>query len=161
MLHRRIALVSTEEEPKKRVQGGVATSDVVVSAYVGRNEEVFPDIIKLHVPEGATVADVTYGKGTFWKNVPPLLYKLQATDIATGVDCRELPYDDGSIDCVVLDPPYMEGLFRKTTEHMAGSGTYGAFREHYSNGEGTTEGPKWHAAVTDLYFKCEFRRSCF
>ena len=28
-------------------------------------------------------------------------------DAATGTDCRELPYDDGAIDCVVFDPPYM------------------------------------------------------
>lgn len=142
-----------QKETKKRTQGGIATTNVVVSAYVGRNDEVFPDIIQLHVPIGSTVADVTYGKGVFWKRVPKDMYKLLATDIAMGVDCRKLPYEDNSLDCIVLDPPYMEGLFRKTSAHMAGNGTYSAFREHYSNGEGTTEGPKWHAAVTDLYFK--------
>jgi hypothetical protein len=48
----------------------------------------------------------------------------------------------------------MEGLFRKQTSHMAGSGSHSAFRENYSNGEATAEGgPKWHAAVLDLYFK--------
>ncbi len=145
--------VQDEAQPKKRVQGGITTSDVVVSAYIGGNAEVFPYVLYLHVPEGSTIADVTYGKGVFWKNVPKLLYKVLPSDIATGVDCRNLPYENESLDCVVLDPPYMEGLFRKTSDHMAGSGTYAAFREHYSNGEGTTEGPKWHAAVLDLYFK--------
>lgn len=138
---------------KKRVQGGIATSDVVMSAYVGGNAEVFPYILSLHVPEGATIADVTYGKGVFWKNVPKHLYKILPSDIATGIDCRRLPYGDASLDCVVLDPPYMEGLFRTNSNHMAGSGTYAAFRDHYSDGEETTEGPKWHAAVVDLYFK--------
>lgn len=71
-----------------------------------------------------------------------------------GVDCRKLPYVEGSIDCVVLDPPYMEGLFRKSEDHMTGGGSHSAFRAHYSNGKATTEpGPKWRAAVTDLYFK--------
>lgn len=137
----------------KRVQGGIATSDVVVSAYVDGNAEVFPKILSLHVPEGAIVADVTWGKGVFWKNVPEGIYQLKATDIQTGTDCRNLPYEDGTIDCVVLDPPYMEGLYRKSADHLAGAGTHAAFRKHYSNGMATTTGPKWHAAVLDLYFK--------
>lgn len=151
--------------PKKRVAGGVPSTDLVLSAYVGDNAEVFPDILKLHVPEGSTVADVTFGKGAFWKQVPVGKYNVLASDLTAkgndgkfdifqvkgGVDCRSLPYEDGSIDCVVLDPPYMEGLFRKDTGHLAGSGTYAAFREHYSNGQATTEGPKWHDAVLYLY----------
>jgi tRNA G10 N-methylase Trm11 len=138
---------------KKRAQGGVATSDVVMSARVGNNADVFPDILALHVAPGATIADVTYGRGVFWKNVPAHLYKILPSDIATGTDCRRLPYEDQSLDCVVLDPPYMEGLFRKQADHMAGSGTHRAFRDHYSDGVETVEGPKWHAAVVDLYFK--------
>lgn len=143
------------EEPKrkKRVVGGIATSDVVVSAHVGGNAEVFPQILELHVPHGSTVADVTWGKGVFWSNVSPKHYKLLASDLKTGQDCRCLPYTDESIDCVVLDPPYMEGLFRKHKDNLAGAGTHAAFREHYSNGQETTDGPKWHDAVLDLYYK--------
>lgn len=137
----------------RRVQGGITTSDVLQSAYVGGNEELFPRILELHVPAGSVVADVTHGKGIFWKNVPAGKYQLRATDIATGVDCRVLPYADDSIDCVVLDPPYMEGLFRHTADHLAGRGTYRTFRDTYSNGEATADGPKWHDAVLDLYFK--------
>jgi hypothetical protein len=141
----------------KRTQGGVATTNVIMSAYVGGNAEVFPQILSLHVPEGSVVADVTWGKGVFWKNVPQDKYKLLATDLKTGVDCRSLPYEDASIDCVVLDPPYMEGLFRRSTEHLAGSGTHAAFREHYSNGDRTEDdAPKWHGAVLDLYFKAGY-----
>lgn len=138
---------------KKRVQGGITTSDVVVSAYVGSNAEVFPKVLALHVPVGSVVADVTYGKGIFWKNIPAGLYELKSSDMAMGVDCCSLPYELGSIDCVVLDPPYMEGLFRNSVDQMAGGGTYAAFRETYSNGEETVGGPKWHAAVVDLYFR--------
>ena len=37
---------------------------------------------------------------------------------------------------------------------MGGSGTHSAFRRAYSHGEATKEGgPKWHAAVVDLYLK--------
>jgi hypothetical protein len=54
---------------------------------------------------------------------------------------------------VVLDPPYMEGFFRRSEDHKAGGGTHAAFREHYSNGDERPGGAKWHAAVTDLYFR--------
>ncbi len=130
----------------------MATTDVTLSAHVGGNAEIFPQILDLHVPVGAKIADVTWGKGVFWSNVPPGRYELLATDISMGVDCRELPYTDGELDCVVLDPPYMEGFFRGNADHKAGSGTHAAFRSHYSNGdERTTDGPKWHGAVIDLY----------
>lgn len=140
-------------QKKKRVSGGVATSNVIVSAHVGGNAEVFPQVLNLHVPKGSTVADVTWGKGVFWAKVPPKDYKLLASDLKTGQDCRSLAYEDESIDCVVLDPPYMEGLFRNKKENLAGAGSHAAFRENYSNGQETTEGPKWHDAVLDLYLK--------
>ncbi len=118
---------TTNGKPR-RVAGGITTSDVVLSAHLSGNAEVFPQVLALHVPKGATVADVTWGKGVFWQNVPLSAYKLLASDMKTGTDCRNLPYDSGSIDAVVLDPPYMEGLFRKSTGHMAGGGSHAAFR---------------------------------
>jgi hypothetical protein len=148
---------SGDREPtqkKPRVQGGVSTSRVITSAHIGDNSDIFPKILELHVPKGATVADVTYGKGVFWKKVSLRDYKLVRSDIQDGVDCRDLPYWKDSLDCVVLDPPYMEGLYRKSKSHMAGSGSHEAFREHYSNGEASNGGgPKWHGAVLDMYFK--------
>ncbi len=139
--------------PKKRVQGGIATSQVLQSAHIGTNADLFPKILELHVPEGATVADVTYGLGVFWRNVPKGKYVLKASDLKTGTDFRKLPYANDSIDCVVLDPPYMEGLLRRSKEHLSGVGTYRSFRNAYSNGNGSDSEPKWHAAVLDLYFK--------
>jgi hypothetical protein len=145
---------ATDGAKKRRVQNGITTSDVVMSAFVAGNADVFPHILAIHVPVGSTVADITFSKGVFWKNVDMNNYRLLATDMKTGVDCRKLPYDPDSLDCVVFDPPYMEGLFRKKTSHMAGSGTHAAFRENYSDGMATAgDGPKWHGAVLDLYFK--------
>jgi hypothetical protein len=138
---------------KRRTPRGVTTSDVVLSAYVAGNSEVFPRIAELHIPRGAKVLDVTYGKGVFWKEIPAGTYDLEALDIQTGVDCRRLPHGDSTVDCVVLDPPYMEGLYRPKKDHLAGDGTYKPFRDHYSNGEATIDGPRWHAAVLDMYFK--------
>jgi hypothetical protein len=47
----------------------------------------------------------------------------------------------------------MEGLYRRSKSHMAGAGSYAAFQSTYSNGQPTIEGPKYHDAVLDLYFK--------
>jgi len=129
--------LSRTRASRRKSPDGETTSDLVVSAYVGVNADVFPKVLQLHVPVGSVVADVTYGSGIFWRNVPHDTYRLVATDIKTGVDCRDLPYADGEIDCVVLDPPYMEGLFRRGKEQLAGAGSYSAFRSTYSNGAET------------------------
>jgi hypothetical protein len=138
---------------RKRVAGGIATSRVTLSAHLAGNAEVFPEILALHVPDGAKIADVTFGTGVFWQNVEADRYTLLATDLKSGVDCRKLPYADASLDCIVLDPPYMEGLFRRASSQLAGGGTHAAFRDHYSNGKRTAGGPKYHEAVLDLYFR--------
>ena len=167
-------LEATEDQPRsKRTAGGIATTDLVFSAHLGNNANVFAQIMGLHVPLGAVVADVTYGQGAFWRDIAPDAYTVLASDIdakADGipghmvgkiqsrVDCRNLPYDNDAVDCVVLDPPYMEGLFRKSEDHLAGSGTHASFRKAYSNGKATEESdaqnaPKWHDAVLDLYVR--------
>src|SRR5690606_25803271 len=57
------------------------------------------------------------------------------------------------------DPPYMEGFYRRLNSQKAGNGTHSSFSHYYSNGDernedSTTKGaPKYHAAVTDMYFK--------
>lgn len=153
----------------KRVQGGESTSDLVNSAHVGDNAELFARLMALHVPPRSKVADVTYGKGVFWRRIAPGTYDLLASDIELGsgeqdmfveyrdkIDCRALPYEDRSLDCVVLDPPYMEGFFRRDSDHLAGSGTHSAFRDAYSDGstyDASDAGPKWHDAVVDLYLR--------
>ena len=145
----------TASKPEKRMSPeGETTTNLVVSAYMGDNASVFPQILELHVPQLSKIADVTYGKGVFWRNVQTENYDLHSSDIADGIDCRHLPYEEESFDCVVLDPPYMEGFYRKEESQKAGGGTYQAFRDHYSNGgeEPTQNGAKWHAAVLEMYF---------
>lgn len=131
------------------------TEGIVLSAHVGTNADVFPQILSLHVPPGSTVADVTWGKGVFWRDVDPAAYRVLPSDISMGVDCRALPYEDSSIDCVVLDPPYMEGFYRAESNHKAGAGSHRSFAEAYSNGTevntkyvGTY---RWQESVTEMY----------
>lgn len=143
-----------ERRARKRPEGR-STNDVVHSSHLGDNATLFDKILKLYVPPNSRVADVTWGKGAFWRGVADNLYDIRATDLQMGVDCRDLPYEDNSLDALILDPPYMEGLFRNQTTEMAGSGSHSAFRERYSDSKATTStgGPKWHDAVLDLYFQ--------
>ena len=131
---------------KRRVRNGEPTNDLVFSAYGDGNDKTFPRILDLYVNKGSTIADVTYGKGVFWRHVPDDRYEVLATDIQAGVDCRDLPYEDCEIDCVVLDPPYMHSP--GGTAH----GTQPPFEEHYrNNGSGNRTTRKYHEAVLDLY----------
>lgn len=133
--------------PRRVVRNGAPTNDLVWSAYSLGNAAVFRKILELYVAPDSVVADVTYGKGAFWKEVPESRYRLRATDLRDGTDCRRLPYGDGSIDCVVLDPPYMH------TPGGTAHQSHSAFEEHYgNNGAGQGVAGKYHEAVLGLYY---------
>lgn len=136
----------------KRTQSGISTSDVVHSALVGDNSELFPKILDLYVAEKSVIADVTFGTGVFWKNIDTSKYTFHPSDIKTGIDARKLPYADNYLDACVFDPPYMEGLYRKATTHLAGSGTHSSFRNYYSDGSVEEKSEfKYHDKVLDMY----------
>jgi len=132
---------------KRKSPNGVATNDLVFTTHTGSNDELFPQIMSLYVAPGSTVADVTYGKGVFWKQIPASKYVLKATDIQKGVDCRSLPYKDDSIDCLVLDPPYMHTP--GGTAHVGHQNYEGYYQ---NNNAKNGSGKKYHEAVLDLYF---------
>lgn len=134
------------EVNRRRVRNGRARNDLVVSAYAQGNDQVFPRVLGLYVKPGSVVADVTFGKGVFWRRIPPDAYDLRASDIRDGVDCRDLPYQDSEIDCGVLDPPYMHSP--GGTAHEG----HRPFESHYrNNATGNRTGSKYHEAVLDLY----------
>ena len=132
---------------KRFVKNGSATTKLVLSATLEGNDAIFPKILELYVSPRDVVADITYGKGVFWRNIPQGAYRLLATDIQDGVDCRKLPYKDGELDCVVFDPPYMH-----TPGGTAHTSTHSAFETHYRNNvSGNQTASKYHEAVLDLY----------
>lgn len=134
------------DEPARRRQRGEPTNDLVFSCYQGGNDEVFPRVLELYVAPGSRVADVTYGKGVFWRRVPEGRYEVLPSDLASGTDCRELPYEDASLDCVVLDPPYM---------HTPGGTAHRGhqnYETYYRNNRSAGGGGKYHEAVLELYF---------
>lgn len=148
-LQRPLGQIVQRAKPRKRKSpAGVSTNKLVFSAHQGTNDEIFPTLLRLYVASGSKVADITYGRGVFWRQVPKGQYILLATDINTGVDCRALPYAGETLDCVVFDPPYM---------HTPG-GTAHVNHQNYENYYGNNavangSEKKYHEAVLDLYFK--------
>lgn len=142
--------VITAPNLKRKSPSGISTNDLVFSAHMGTNDEVFPQILSLYVAPGSTIADVTYGRGVFWKQIPAARYKVLGTDLLTGVDFRSLPYSDGSLDCVVLDPPYMHTP--GGTAHRGHQNYEGYYRNNRVSAEVASE-KKYHEAVLDLYYK--------
>ena len=139
-----------------------AKGRVIVSAKVGVSADIVPDILDLYLPlesfhDGVSlqvrrqgkVADVTYGKGSFWtrnKQVdwtkllvavddPPKHHEhhtegltLYASDLQTGIDCRHLPYPDGFLDMLFFDPPFAgTGGDGRTGKKISGNPTVSGY----------------------------------
>lgn len=83
------------------------TFPIVTAMAASSSADVFANIVTLYIPPGSRVADVTYGKGVFWRRVPDDHCNLIGTDIVGGMDFRDLPYSRGMFDALILDPPYM------------------------------------------------------
>lgn len=128
----------------KRTQRGESTNDLVFSCHEASNDEVFSQILSLFVSPGSKVADVTYGKGVFWRKIPEGEYELHSSDLSTGTDCRNLPYEDESFCAVILDPPYM---------HTPGGTAHQGHQnyENYYKNNATSSTAKYHEAVLELY----------
>lgn len=110
----------------------------------GNNNVLFEVVSPLYLTNGMRIADVTYGKGVFWKNVDTELYDFNASDIQTcpeaPYDFRDLPYEDDSFDVVVLDPPYI---------HNQGKKHISIVNRNYRNKE--TTGGCSHDDIIQLY----------
>jgi hypothetical protein len=124
---------------------------LVYTADTTTNDVVFARIMALHVPLGGVGADPTWGRGTFWKQVPDDAYDVTCTDKATGGPCMAaLPQADDSLDFLVLDPPYMDGFFRPVPSQTAHAG--GDFAARYGNHSGGGyKGLFYQPAVIALY----------
>ena len=81
-----------------------------ISTVFGSQERLLQAVIALHCPDGFDL-DPTFSKGVFYRGDiprPRLCCDLapQASDVIQA-DCRDLPFDAGSIGNVMFDPPFM------------------------------------------------------
>jgi hypothetical protein len=120
------------------------------------NADLIASVAEAYMPENALVVDMTFGRGVFWKKCTHRRMTLYASDlkiitvdpalldgslplriIPRRADFRQLPYDAGFFDTVVLDPPYAHGL----RTHMSGT--------RYTHA--TTNGMSHAAIMAELY----------
>jgi DNA modification methylase len=121
----------------------------VLTSIQGKDNSVLiSEVAKLYFEIDAKIADVTYGKGVFWKwlttNIlnSPLEFMFSDINgdgtIIKKYDFRKLPYDSNYFDIVVFDPPYMH----------TGKGVKKSIDECYNN---SISEIKNHKDVTQLY----------
>lgn len=92
----------------------------VLSLVEGNNAALLRAVADLYLPPSCSIADLTYGKGVFWKQCPEL--QVVGSDLVTvperPYDFTATPYADKSFDVVVLDPPYAHGATTHITEQQ-------------------------------------------
>jgi len=119
----------------------VTRSAGVYTSHIGNNADLILDVCSLYLNPGDKVADVTYGRGVFWRNVDLRTIDFHPSDKltckSTPYDFCHLPYEDQSFDIVVFDPPYV---------HNPGAMMVDA---RYRNAE-TTRG-MYHDDIIELY----------
>lgn len=119
----RIHRSNAEKQIAYRKRKRLLTGHAILSAKLGRNADIFPDILKVYAPQGSRILDATFGKGNFWKKINTAKYDLVTNDLIEAADfhfdLRSIPLPDSSFDTIVLDPPYMN---REEPFHHAGYG---------------------------------------
>ena len=118
---------------------------MLTTTHQGNNADLIKEASDFYIKDGDFVADVTYGRGVFWKKTNTSRFMLFPSDFITvpdrAFDFRALPYPDECLDHFVLDPPYMHSpgktsayqkMYRTTDSHGAGA-AHGKVRTLYHN----------------------------
>ena len=114
----------------------------MLAVHHGDNATLMAAAAKLYIKDGDTVADVTYGKGVFWRRTNLDRFHLVGSDVlprapeALAMDLRHLAYKAACLDHLVLDPPYQHHPTNRF--------------EHLYAGQATTKGID-HAGIIALY----------
>ena len=113
------------------------TSQAVVE---GNNADLIAEVAQLYAADDPKIADLTYGKGVFWRKRPDL--RVFGSDRVTVPkrphDFTNLPYRDATFDIAVLDPPYIHSPGNHQTD------------SRYQN-RATTKGMLWRDLREQLF----------
>jgi len=105
---------------------------IMPSVFTGTNADLIKAIAPMYLT--GSVLDVTYGDGKWWDKYKPDPFTCHDLHKLDGVDFRNLPEDDNSIDTVCFDAPYVPQGGTGSTAGMA-------FRERFGLTEEST--PWW------------------
>ena len=83
----------------------------IESVVHGASDQCLKAIFDVHFEDSSLVADLTWGKGRFWKLLPGLNVTGMDADPRGGAsivsDYRSVPLADQSVDVAVFDPPFI------------------------------------------------------
>ena len=78
---------------------------ILASVLTGTNADLMVAVAPFYLT--GSVCDVTYGDGKWWQRFKPDPFTAHDLYKLDGVDFRNLPEADASVDTVVYDPPYV------------------------------------------------------
>lgn len=111
-------------------------------SYYESQDDILRAILHLHCPEGFE-CDMTYGNGSFWKQIPRPAHCFDITPLHEGViqaDSRKLPLPDAFLLNAVFDPPFLtyvsngrahKGGNMAMSARFGGYYTYEELENHY------------------------------
>lgn len=146
-----------QSDYRRRVNASTKPIEALVR---GNNADLIKQAARLYASDPhTTIADMTYGKGAFWRKTPHL--NVTSSDLLTvserPYNFRSLPYEDKSFDIVALDPPYLPapGTFMANDRYQNSETTkgmlYPAIRELFQLG--MTEAAR--VARRQIWVKCK------
>ena len=89
------------------------------------SKEVIASILEVEFPDIERVADLTWGKGAFWRHKAPIhgvlgLDRKPRYGCQIASDARHVPLVEGAVDVAIFDPPHQHGVSKTTTlKHQA------------------------------------------
>jgi hypothetical protein len=110
--HRSKMMLAPQQVAEQRIAG--VPPEVITSCVMGTSADLMVSVAALYFRRGLRIADVTYGRGVFWQKLDMTQYEFFPSDLETwrefpfvkNCDCRNLSYEDGSMDVVAYDPPW-------------------------------------------------------
>lgn len=87
----------------------MTTKKEVIRSVYSSNQEILAGIKQLYCPEGFE-CDLTYGNGSFWKNLEKPKFCFDITPLHDGViaaNSENIPLDNESLNNCVFDPPFL------------------------------------------------------
>lgn len=93
------------------------------SSYFTNEQELIKALIQIHNDNKDIECDPMYFKGNFWKdglNKPKYKFDLnpQIPECEYG-DATNLPLENGSLNSIILDPPFLFGIHGKTNQYYS------------------------------------------
>lgn len=136
---------------------------MVVRSVYDSQTDILRGIMALHCPEGFD-ADLTYGNGGFWKDIPAPRFKFDKQSLASEVveACStDVPLADNAVGSVVFDPPFLTYVrggrdgngSMIMAKRFAGYWRYDELEDHYRRT--LTEAKRILRPKGVLVFKCQ------